>query len=428
MDRCLKGEFGRWDRRHSKQDQIIETLLSKDKMEDKEDEESSKEKINFTKPEILIPAPDPLSVHFNNVCNVYSHSAPNSPLNRRNHYSLPINFNSDEEEEYELENEELSDKTNDEEENDTSGSSNSDTVTIRLHPPTPKVRSIHGDTLNVDSYCCEKLRTCNTQNVISLSVPSQTNTKTEHLNGHINFRSSSSSSNCSNKQIINSLANGTSFQSVSQASTSPVPDFLISSEGELTLEETDDTLEDVPRDQQMKLRRPNQLQSHYRFNRTPSPSNQYHDSHYKSKRTNRNTFRIHRGKDSVKHILSSKTASNERKASKVLGIIFIVFVILWTPFFAVNIINAACETCMDNFNKELMSLFLWMGYIASLANPIIYTMFNTAFRRAFIKILTCKIRRSFRSATCESQYMSYTTMLASERRNTVTVVLRDESR
>lgn len=424
MDRCLNGEFGLWERRHSKQDQLTDNLLNKDKLEDKVQDQ---EKTTLAKPEIQIPAPDALSVHFNNVCSIYSHSAPNSPLNRRTPYSLTTSLISDEEEEYELENEEHSDKTNDEDENDTSGSSNSDTVTIRLHPPTPKVKSSSGDKSSVNSYSCEKLSKHDSQKVISLSVPSQTNTKTEHLNGLLTFRSSSSSSNCSNKQIRSTLANGTSIQSVSLASTSPIPEFVISSEGELTLEETDDTAEDGPREQRVKLRRPNQLQSHYRISRTPSPSHQYHHN-YSRRSTFRNTFRIHRGNESVKHILSSKTASNERKASKVLGIIFIVFVILWTPFFAVNIMNAACETCVDNFNKELMSLFLWMGYIASLANPIIYTMFNTAFRKAFIKILTCKIRRSFRSKSSESHYLSYTTMLASERRNTVTVVLRDESR
>ena len=43
----------------------------------------------------------------------------------------------------------------------------------------------------------------------------------------------------------------------------------------------------------------------------------------------------------------------------------------------------------------LMAAIVWLGYLSSLANPIIYTMFNTSFRRAFYKILKCQypIRR-----------------------------------
>lgn len=112
-------------------------------------------------------------------------------------------------------------------------------------------------------------------------------------------------------------------------------------------------------------------------------------------------------------VMSKRATTNERKASKVLGIIFAVFVILWTPFFTVNILSVTCEHCMQNVTPELMSVFVWMGYTASLANPIIYTMFNTAFRRAFIRILKCHIciNGSLRAAdrsTVMSYPMSYT--------------------
>lgn len=106
-------------------------------------------------------------------------------------------------------------------------------------------------------------------------------------------------------------------------------------------------------------------------------------------------------------VMSKRATTNEQKASKVLGIIFAVFVILWTPFFTVNILSVTCQNCMQNVTPELMSVFVWMGYTASLANPIIYTMFNTAFRRAFIRILKCHIciNGSLRSA--DSTVMSY---------------------
>ena len=138
----------------------------------------------------------------------------------------------------------------------------------------------------------------------------------------------------------------------------------------------------------------------------------------------RNTLRAS-ARPMFKHLLSKKTASNERKASKVLGIIFLVFVILWTPFFIVNILSVTCSTCMKGLTGDMMSVFIWMGYVASLANPIIYTMFNTAFRRTFIKILTCRIQRTRRMKFSDLPTFPSmtTTAMPSERRGTMTVLL-----
>lgn len=125
------------------------------------------------------------------------------------------------------------------------------------------------------------------------------------------------------------------------------------------------------------------------------------------------------------HMLSKKTTNNERKASKVLGIIFAVFVVLWTPFFIINIMSVTCSSCMDSVSPFVISVFVWMGYIASLANPIIYTMFNTAFRTMFIRILKCKVckRGMFRP---DSGFTSNTASLFTDRRNTVTMVFKDD--
>ncbi|KAL8561341.1 hypothetical protein ACOMHN_040419 [Nucella lapillus] len=139
----------------------------------------------------------------------------------------------------------------------------------------------------------------------------------------------------------------------------------------------------------------------------------------------RNTLR-NSARPMFKHLLSKKTASNERKASKVLGIIFLVFVILWTPFFIVNIMSVTCkDECMQGLTSDMMSVFIWMGYVASLANPIIYTMFNTAFRRTFIHILTCRINRARRMKFSDLPTFPSmtTTMPPSDRRGTMTIVL-----
>lgn len=95
-------------------------------------------------------------------------------------------------------------------------------------------------------------------------------------------------------------------------------------------------------------------------------------------------------------------ATKERKASKVLGIIFAVFLLLWTPFFVVNILSVVCGSCLDALGATVMSSLVWLGYSSSLANPIVYTMFSTSFRTVFYRIVTCRVcrrRRGLHSAT-----------------------------
>ena len=41
-----------------------------------------------------------------------------------------------------------------------------------------------------------------------------------------------------------------------------------------------------------------------------------------------------------------------------------------------------------SMDPMLISLFVWLGYLNSFINPIIYTIFNIEFRRAFKRIFT----------------------------------------
>ncbi|CAI4224103.1 unnamed protein product [Auanema sp. JU1783] len=86
---------------------------------------------------------------------------------------------------------------------------------------------------------------------------------------------------------------------------------------------------------------------------------------------------------------ASQELANEHKATRVLAVVFICFFICWTPFFIANFIMGFCgATCAPP--SWLGSLFLWLGYISSTINPIIYTVFNKRFRQAFVRILRCQ--------------------------------------
>ncbi|XP_034078278.1 5-hydroxytryptamine receptor 1B [Gymnodraco acuticeps] len=85
------------------------------------------------------------------------------------------------------------------------------------------------------------------------------------------------------------------------------------------------------------------------------------------------------------------SAARERKATKTLGIILGAYIVCWLPFFIYTLLVATCETC---FNAELFDFFTWLGYLNSLVNPIIYTMSNEDFKKAFHKLLRFRCCRS----------------------------------
>lgn len=82
---------------------------------------------------------------------------------------------------------------------------------------------------------------------------------------------------------------------------------------------------------------------------------------------------------------------NEQKAVKVLGVVFIVFVIAWVPFAIANIMSAVCELTGRCFiPPSWLTALTWFGYISSSINPLIYNAINERFRFAFKQILACR--------------------------------------
>lgn len=83
--------------------------------------------------------------------------------------------------------------------------------------------------------------------------------------------------------------------------------------------------------------------------------------------------------------LESIEAKRERKAAKVTIMITGVFVVCWLPFF----ITALAMPLLDfKPPRAAFSLLLWLGYVNSMLNPIIYTIFSPDFRTAFKWLLS----------------------------------------
>jgi hypothetical protein len=68
----------------------------------------------------------------------------------------------------------------------------------------------------------------------------------------------------------------------------------------------------------------------------------------------------------------------------VLGIIMATFIGCWLPFFATYLISSLGKYEVPG---AVFAVFFWLGYCNSALNPIIYTIFNQDFRKAFKKIV-----------------------------------------
>ncbi|XP_072446317.1 5-hydroxytryptamine receptor 4-like [Chiloscyllium punctatum] len=84
----------------------------------------------------------------------------------------------------------------------------------------------------------------------------------------------------------------------------------------------------------------------------------------------------------------NSSMERERKAAKTLGIIMGCFLICWLPFFTMNIINPLLGY---SAHHVLLEVFLWLGYVNSTLNPLLYAFFNKSFRQAFYMVIGCKV-------------------------------------
>ncbi|XP_033098402.1 5-hydroxytryptamine receptor 4-like [Anneissia japonica] len=89
----------------------------------------------------------------------------------------------------------------------------------------------------------------------------------------------------------------------------------------------------------------------------------------------------------TKYRIIVQLSRSEKKATQTILIIMGCFILLWLPFFILNIIDPFCNYCI---NRTVWLIITWFGYINSMINPIIYISFNKPFRVAVFKLLGFK--------------------------------------
>ena len=87
----------------------------------------------------------------------------------------------------------------------------------------------------------------------------------------------------------------------------------------------------------------------------------------------------------------SRSLQRELKAARQLGMLVGVFTISWLPYFILFLIVAWCNSCVSD---NIFTASIWLGYLNSSLNPLIYPLCNTHFRRAFQKLCYCKQERT----------------------------------
>lgn len=83
---------------------------------------------------------------------------------------------------------------------------------------------------------------------------------------------------------------------------------------------------------------------------------------------------------------------------------------MWCPFFITNVTYVLCQgSCNEPLLAELLNVFVWVGYISSGVNPLVYTLFNKTYRRAFSSYIRCQYNTG-PNAGVSSKSLAITTM------------------
>ena len=84
---------------------------------------------------------------------------------------------------------------------------------------------------------------------------------------------------------------------------------------------------------------------------------------------------------------SRASVRKSNKAAKTLRFITRMFLICWIPFFIIVVISYFHSYKIRNIPISLLNFIHFLTYTNSMLNPIIYTLCNDNFRKAFAKIL-----------------------------------------
>lgn len=118
------------------------------------------------------------------------------------------------------------------------------------------------------------------------------------------------------------------------------------------------------------------------------------------------TKKLSKHKNGTNGYLNNKyklAKARERRATSTIAVLVLAFIICWVPFSVVYLIDRICLCGLQD--GPWFAVMFWMGYCNSAVNPILYSIFNRDFRKAFNRLLSRRKRYHW-CQDCQHKHVS----------------------